>query len=334
MKKILVVKIGAIGDVIMCMNILPKIKVENPDAKITWICGKGVKELLELYGGIDKIIEVNEEKLFKANFLKKIQEILKLYFKISFKSYDIVFIGHSDWRYRILSLPVFTKETRIFERNKKRNGVIPGRYHGFEYIRIFENKDYSSQETLPLLSLNKELKKEFEFLYNKKLKRVILAPGGAKNYLRDDFLRRWPIENYVELTKLLLKNGNEVILIGSNSDKWCNEYFSGLNVLNLIGKTSLTDLISICNVSDLLVTHDSGPLHIGIISGIKVLGIFGPTMPYEKIPPNSYFIWGGEELACRPCYDGKNYAPCKDNRCMKNISPEHVYRKINNTLNI
>jgi len=329
-KKILIVKIGAIGDVIMCLNTVEYIKGKNKETKVFWLCGKGVEEILRLYGKIDYIISINEEKLFKGNFLERIAEIFSLYRKLWFNFFDLIFIGHSDIRYRILCLPFFCKIKRVFKRNKGRSGIIPGRYHGFEYIRILEGEDYSRKEFFTFPKLFYNLQSEFSFLVEKKARRIVLAPGGAKNYLRDDKVRRWPIDYYVRLANMLIENKFEVILIGAVSDKWCEKYFTNMKLINLIGRTNVKDLIAIFNHSDFLVTHDSGPLHLGVISGIKVIGIFGPTIPYEKLPGLSHidFVWGGRKLACSPCYDGKDYALCDENKCMYEVTPEIIFEKI------
>lgn len=67
-------------------------------------------------------------------------------------------------------------------------------------------------------------------------------------------------------------------------------------------------------------------MHLAIASGAKVLALFGPTIPSEKVPVDEKVrvLWGGEHLDCRPCYDGRNYADCDDNQCLKSITVERV----------
>jgi heptosyltransferase-2 len=157
---------------------------------------------------------------------------------------------------------------------------------------------------------------------------VALAPGGARNLLREDALRRWPLDRYARLAELLQAEGFQVVLTGAAGDGWVREAFQGSGCLDLIGQTSLGDLVALYARCRLVVTHDSGPLHLAALSGARVLALFGPTNPAEKMPPegSARALWGGEKLACRPCYDGKNYAPCRRNVCLEGVGVEVVFK--------
>ena len=98
----------------------------------------------------------------------------------------------------------------------------------------------------------------------------------------------------------------------------------------MIGKTNLVELIGIFQKVDVIVTHDSGPLHLAGLTKTKLIAIFGPTNPWEKVPrrDNDVTVWHDKELACCPCYDGKYYARCKDNICIRNINVDDVLKQI------
>jgi heptosyltransferase II len=132
----------------------------------------------------------------------------------------------------------------------------------------------------------------------------------------------------------LLERGYEVILVGSPEDHWVDSSFAGLAVTNLIGTLSLPELIGQFDEMDAVVSHDTGPLHLAGITNAAVIGIFGPTDPWEKQPRREYSValWGGEGFACRPCYDGKNYAPCQFNGCMHQVNPEMVLQELDGLL--
>lgn len=324
---ILIIKVAAIGDVIMALPILSVIKKKYPGAKVTWICGRSAVSILRQFE-IDEIIEVDDGKLLAGNLFSKITEMLKLWGTIFGRNFGLVITGHVDPRYRLMSLPIFAKERRSFGKINGRFWPVPGRHHTDEYIRLVTNTDGcpSLSSALPILkiSLPENIKKEINTGINSKF--VALAPGGAKNIMRDEAIRRWPIENYVELARELIIRGIKVILTGANTDKWVQDYFLGLDIIDLIGKTSLKNLIALYGNCDVIVTHDSGPLHLAGLSGSNVIALFGPTIPSEKIPrAATTVIWGGGNLACRPCYDGKTYANCCDNKCLKEITVEKVY---------
>lgn len=326
-KRYLIVKIAAIGDVIMALPMVEEIRKLDKDAEITWICGKGVFPLLEKFP-IDHIVAIDDRKLLTGTKLQKISVVFSVWKKIAGKTYDVVALGHAARRYKILTL--FTRKVifRSFSHVMGEIWPVPGRHHTDEYVRLINPNiifPIKSAE-FPLLQLKPRIKK----VLNSKKKIVVLAPGGAKNLLADDFLRRWPIENYVNLAKTLLDKGLEVIIIGAKTDNWINEYFNELPVINLVGKTNLLDLIGLFQKSDVVIAHDSGPMHLAGLTQAKLVCIFGPTNPEEKIPnrDNVYVVSKKKSFACCPCYDGKYYAKCKDNFCMNKIDIESILKYI------
>jgi heptosyltransferase-2 len=331
LKKYLIIKIAAIGDVIMALPMLEKIRQENSnDVYITWVCGSSVYPLLKKFA-IDELICLDEKSLLTGNKLEKIWTVLQLWRKIAFRKYDIIAIGHAARQYKILTILTRSKVERSFN-HKKRPWPIPTRHHSDEYIRLVSenaSKEICSSNRYLQIQSSDVLKKFF--IERKECKgKIVFAPGGAKNLLADDDCRRWPIENYVKLAKCLIQAGYTVILSGGKNDIWVNAYFEHVLVDNWIGKTSLEDLLGIYSNSDLLITHDSGPLHLGGLTQIPIIALFGPTNPYEKIPrrENVKFIWNVEKYACCPCYDGKYYAACTDNICLRQIHPDQVFDEI------
>ena len=148
--------------------------------------------------------------------------------------------------------------------------------------------------------------------------------------MRDDALRRWPVESYAVVARELIERGIEVVLIGGPDDVWATPYFDGLGITNLIGRLSLVETLALLNEADAMLTHDTGPLHMAGITRVGIVSIFGPTDPRGRLPQraNCVAIWGGEGFACRPCYDGRDYAPCKENGCMRQVTPELVLREV------
>ncbi len=171
---------------------------------------------------------------------------------------------------------------------------------------------------------------------------MCLVPAGARNLLRDDALRRWPVESYAALTRALLAAGHEVLLLGGPNDGWAEASFAGLaeahgpeRFTSLIGKLSLPETLAVLDSADVAVTHDTGPLHLAGITGTGIVALFGPTDPHGRLPqrPDAIALWGGETFGCRPCHDGRDYAPCLHNGCIREITPEMVLRAIDVLLN-
>jgi len=334
--KILIVKIGAIGDVVMALPILPWIKKQYPSAKIYWIAGEIVKDLIQETMLVDEIISVNEKKLLTGSVLERCSEVWKVWRQIGFINFDLTAYYYYSAAYKILVLPTFSKKNVGFSREKQKRSIpIPGRHHTFEYISVLSDQTgahaipFEYPEFSVFTPEHLTIRKEFT---DKKC--IIISCGGAKNILREDDLRRWPIDRYVALTKLLLAEGFEVFLSGSDSDLWISEYFSDLPVHNFIAKLDLLSFISFLKIGDLFITHDSGPLHLADLAGIPSIALFGPTPPFsfKSLLPASSFIWGGENLTCRPCYDGKSYANCNRAICMETITVNEVFEMVKKKL--
>jgi heptosyltransferase II len=311
----------------MALAMLEAIRRRDPDATITWLCGEKVELLVRNLGGVNEIITANENMLLKYGPWKALRELLGVWIKLFGRRFDIIAIGHSDWRYRLLAWTAVAKVRRSFGVSTQGLRLVPGRYHVNEYVRLITGQDGPKTPNSEIHISMPPLPAQLRQKLRPGKKNVALAPGGAKNILRDDALRRWPLESYARLAEKLLKNGCQVIITGSVSDEWIRDSFKSLPVVDLVGQTSLLDLTALYGRCELVITHDSGPLHLAIAAGAPVISLFGPTIPWEKVPRNRKVrvIWGGEELACRPCYDGKNYPPCRDNRCLKNVTADEVH---------
>ena len=334
MKHILILKIGAIGDVVMTLPLITEIRKKKPEARITWLCGKQVLPILEKVEGIDTLIAVDETRLLKKSILYKFLEILRVWTRIAFRSYDLQLYFYHSPLYRILTFPVFFKETRGF-RDKKTGSRLPvsGRHHSGEYIRAFLGEDGPVQinPVYPPMDLTRPATNR-----QGTQKKIVLACGGARNILQNNDVRRWPLAHYRSLAEKILNAGYEIILTGAVGDNWVKKGFEGIPCTDLIGKQNLIDLLETLSDADLLITHDSGPLHLADLVNCPVLGLFGPTRPadFRSLQQQSTFIWGGEHLSCRPCYDGKDYGNCSSNECLKSIAPDHVFSRMLEMLSV
>lgn len=328
MKKYLIIKLAAIGDVVMAMPMVTQIRTKYPESEITWVCGKSVRFLVEMLP-VDHIICVDERKILTGSTLEKIREVIKLWGKIAFKKYDVIALGHADKKYQIFTLLTKAKSKKSFTHQIGKLWPIPSRHHTDEYVRLIDSR--MSQQPVPSYQISQALHDdEIEQILPKNKLIVTLAPGGAKNLLADDACRRWPIEHYVELAELLIKRGYTVVISGAPGDSWVEKYFTKLPVVNLVGKTTLQQLLCLFSQSSIVVTHDSGPMHLAGMTQCKLIALFGPTNAYEKIPRRNgvYLHWDFNKYACCPCYDGKAYVDCADNICMKKIKAKDIFEEI------
>ena len=306
--------------------------------QIDWVCGRAVQPLLECYSWVN-LLPIDDRAIGHGTWVEKATSIGSLWRTLVRSRYDLCATLYYDERYKILTLPVRAKRTIMLSQSDRRSMLIPGRHHTDEYARILlqavrsdgEIDTFTPQSLAPLRP-DKIFASPLPERANSL--RIVLVPAGARNVMRDDALRRWPVKRYVELAKLLLDRGFEVILAGGPDDHWIDESFVGLSVTNLIGAFSLPELVGLFDETDVVITHDTGPLHLAGITRAGIIGIFGPTNPWEKLPRrnDSVAIWGGEGFACRPCYDGKDFAPCRHNGCLDQVLPAMILRELDRLL--
>ncbi len=329
-KEILLVKFGAIGDCVMALGGVNRFLSENSDVKLTWLVGQSIEPLIKSTKLPIETVAFDLERLYgKSGFFSRVLETLKVFFWGFGKKFDLVLIGYRSPFYRwILGPFLFSKQWRNFHSQKN---LLPGKYHADEYYRNLCKDRRKAKEggtDLSIIELKGSQKGGTDLSIKGKID-VILAPGAAKNVLRDDGLRRWPIQHYVDLCEKLIQRGSQVALMGGKEDRWVKKKFENLPVQDWIDKTNLVESIHLLKAGKILVAHDSGPMHLGFLAGIRTIALFGPTRASEKVPfsLSKKSVMQNNEIRCRPCYDGQNYAVCDKNICLSTISVDDVYAK-------
>lgn len=323
---ILFVKLGAMGDAVMARTLPAAARARHPQARFSWLAGRSLAPLLRLFEGVDEVIEADDAALLQGSPVARLRELARLGLRLAGRRFDLVLTGHADARYGALSATVLAGRRRSFGPGLP----LSGRWHGDEYARLLDGDEGAGQERPALKALRPALDKALAAGLGGGSRSVLLFPGGAKNLLRDDALRRWPLAHYRSLARSLRASGRKVWLGGAASDDWVRPAFKGLGCIDLIGRADLPQTLALCARAGAVVTHDSGPLHLAQASGAPVVALFGPTTPSEKVDPASrtQVLWGGHGLSCRPCYDGRDYAPCTDNRCLAGILPAQVLQAL------
>lgn len=142
-------------------------------------------------------------------------------------------------------------------------------------------------------------------------------------------VKRWAPERFGRVAdRLIESDGARVVLLGGPSEtQLAGSIAQGMRhgAVNLAGKLSIEELSYVISRLDLLVTNDSGPMHIGAAAGTPLVALFGPSVPEQfgpcAPPDRCRLVW--REIDCRPCrQDG-----CAAHRCMETISPDEVFGK-------
>ena len=221
MKNILMMRVGAIGDVIMTTPAIAAVKRSFPQATIDFAVGKWSAPVLENNPDINEIISFSDEWVFEKKFLKmaSFAKLLRL------RAYDIAFFFDKSWHWSL-----FAKHTKIPLRIGF-NRVWEG--FGYHKKLPFTGSVAEYQANLDLVSLgnvnkpesihyllypeerNRERAEDFIAFHNLK-NFVALAPGGANNPGQVFLEKRWPAQNYIDLIKSL---SHQIVLIGGHRDK-------------------------------------------------------------------------------------------------------------------
>jgi ADP-heptose:LPS heptosyltransferase len=169
-------------------------------------------------------------------------------------------------------------------------------------------------------------------------KKIILLNPNASDLLP---LRKWEKEKYGALARRILDRHKNVLVVftGAAKEKLFAQQIiqevDSTRCFNLAGKTTLYELMILYTLSAILVTNDSGPAHFASLTPIQTIVLFGPETPllFAATGTNSHVIY--KNLACSPCVNAWNnrQTACRDNQCMKMISVEEIFEKVNELLN-
>jgi ADP-heptose:LPS heptosyltransferase len=135
----------------------------------------------------------------------------------------------------------------------------------------------------------------------------------------------WGNENFANLCDRIMKELHTPIVLTGTDLAALSEIQSLMKspAVNLGGKTGLRDLACLYRRSSLLITTDSGPMHIAAAVGTPVIALFGPTNPSRTGPYGKNHTVIRKDLSCSPCFLKK----CETKTCMADISVDEVFEK-------
>ena len=169
---------------------------------------------------------------------------------------------------------------------------------------------------------------------------IILSPATSaikqakiyKNY------RSWPAQYWYELIEKKELSDFQLVIVGTRTDLAYFNFNKRQNLINLCGKTSLQELVTLIKNSELIVTTDTGTAHIGSAVNANVLALFGPsnqkhTAPFIHKENQAKIHILSLNLPCSPCQGTTRQKQCPLNRCMLDLTPAMVSQKIGALLN-
>lgn len=326
--RILIVEVNWLGDVLFSTPAIRAIKNKYPDSYIGVLVHKRCKDVLLGNPNVNEIIVLDEKGKHKGILGK-----LELIKELKAKRFDIVYLFHRSFT-RTLICFLSRIKNRIGYHAAKRGFLLTESVYlpkkvihraAHYYYLITRNIPSDTRELLcdffvsdSDVSYIKKLLEKENIKDNQKL--VVMHPLG--NW----FPKRWPVENFAKLAdELIEKFGVVVVFSGAPAEKDIVTDILNLvknRVINLCGKTSIRQLGAVFKRADLVVSADSGPLHISVALRRPTVAIFGPTSTAITGPltKEDIAILQKEVDCVIPCYK----QDCLDNRCMKKVSVKDV----------
>ncbi|MCB0407653.1 MAG: glycosyltransferase family 9 protein, partial [Bdellovibrionales bacterium] len=186
-----------------------------------------------------------------------------------------------------------------------------------------ENIDFTGKKIPSFLKMAWPSESKSEILSSADKETVVLVPGSVWN------TKRWTLEGYQTLAKRFVSEGWNVLLMGSKEEHELCEQVRKISpkIVNIAGQTTFKESLGLLQKANLLISNDSGSMHLGAIADIPTVAIFGPTtLEIGYRPWSDKAIVMQKDLECRPCgKHGHKECPIGTHACMKNISSDEVY---------
>lgn len=362
--KFLFIELSEMGSILLAYSLFKKTKEIFPDAEFYFLTFKENRKALDI---LDIIPEKNVMTISSNNFFSLLGTTISTLWKLRRKKINVAVDMELFGRFTAILSYLSRAKNRVGYFSYHNEGLYRGNFltHKVAYnphLHMAHNllsliyAVSSSPEDVPL-SKTQVLEKDIivpkrriadnarKMLLKKiedenenitKAKKIILLNPNASDIVP---LRRWPLENYTELAKLLLQHeGVCIIITGIESERKdvdiiCDAV-SHERCINFAGKTTFFELIDLYNIADVLITNDSGPVHFSSMTDIKTFAFFGPETPklYGPLGKNCRVFYSN--YACSPCVSAFNHrkSPCSDNKCLKAISVMEVYNEVKQIL--
>lgn len=334
-EKILVIQTAFIGDAILTLPMLQKLKEKYPESELDVVSNPVTFEIFSSSPSVNSVIVLDKRREQKPIF-----SLIKFAGKIREKSYTKLYSPHRSFRTSLIVLFSGIKDTYGFENSSLRHvykNVIKYNFNEHEVKRnlnliSFNNEDWKIlPEIIPAQNQQKNVN---DFLTQNNINNVIaLAPGSVWS------TKKYPLEHFKKIIDYLVSKFYKIILIGSSKDQaLCNNLSSLFkeNVISVAGEFSIVESIELLKNVRLLISNDSAPTHMGVSANIPVLTLFCSTSPvfgfYPYNEKSSYLSF--DDLSCKPCgIHGYEECPIGTFECGNELSPQKVISKVEKMLN-
>jgi len=325
------IRLSSLGDVVLTTGVVRELKSEAEDAEITVITCSPYDDIFKLNPRVRETVLLED---------KSINGLSALIRRVREQRFDILVDLHVNPRSLLISslsksrkklrygkcrwarnMMLFTKERKVIDHVVVR------------YFRPFEKIGFRYRSLKPEIWIDDDARMSANLLMGHIEKPVVAISPGARR-----MTKRWPAEEYARLCRLLIeRKGVEVVLVGDPDDvevaRRVKTMANGVP-FDLTGKTSLLELAAVLQTASVLVTNDSGCMHVAGAMKTPVVAIFGPTVPeFGFFPLGERDRVIQKEVSCRPCsLHGSDRCRHDGFTCMRLIRAEEVLEEVCNVL--
>jgi heptosyltransferase-2 len=331
MKRFLVIRLSAIGDVVLATAALEALSQAHPKAEVHFLVKSRFAGLLAGHPGIARLWEFDERGRHRG-----VRGMLLFLHSMQRERFDAIIDLQDNLRSRLIGSGLRAgRRLRWDKQALRRRLLVRGRLRA----KPFRNVVDRYLDTLAPLGIEAadarpklypDMTANIPGLPNKPF--LCLAPGAHWA------TKRWPAESYRELADLIIKQSKQsIVLVGGEADAGaCRKVAAASEgrIANLCGRLDLGQLAAVLARSVLLVTNDSGPMHMAEAVGVPIVALFGPTVPQFGFAPwRQGSVVMERELGCRPCsVHGSDRCPRRHQRCLRDITPQEAWGKVRERL--
>ena len=328
-KRFLIIAPSWIGDLLISQSVFKYLKNNYHDCIIDIISKPYLKDLIQLMPEINNIYDLDichkefglSKRTLISKDLKKYNYSSAIILTNTFKSAII------PWLMRIPERVGYKKELRSILLTKKYNLLKHKDSMVNRYLKLV---DASFNDNLrPSLEIDKDQAVIYknQFMLKNKKKNIFLCPEAEFGATK-----RWPQEYWILLANYFKKENYNIYFIGKDtmSDSIYRDVMDNVNIVSLIGKTSLKEVTYILSYANLVIANDSGLMHLAASLSVNLISIYGSSSPFYTPPlmKNSQGEVIYKQVDCSPCF--KSICPLIDEdnlKCLTSISAEEVYKK-------
>jgi heptosyltransferase-2 len=335
--KILFIRFSSLGDILLTFPFVSAIKKKYPNSKIFFLTKSEYAELVSLNTDINKLIV----------FDKTNDSFWKLSKTIKNEKFDYIFDLHNNLRSNIVLLGNKSKSSKFkkysFRKwllvNTKINYLknlppIRERYcstaNKFNLADSFELKEFIHNYAVSIdETYITNIKNKLPFLQN--YEKIVGICPSAKHKTK-----MFPQNKIINVGKQLLNNNRTAILIfGDHGEaEYCEKLKNALSAdhaYNTAGKISIIETAAAMSLCNIVITNDSGLMHLVNLLHVPLIAIFGSTVKELGFYPagKNAFVIENADIKCRPCsHIGLSICPKKHFKCMNDINEKLITEKV------